>query len=492
MRIRIQGGRLLRQLPHRLAFESSDLIITDERISHLQAVTALRDMPVDRTIDASGMLVLPGLIDAHTHSYGNLARGEVDGLPLEPWFPYAQASALGRTEREVYVSAMLGCIELLRSGTTMLLDHLGGDTATIAAAAQAYLDAGIRVALAPMIADRRSYEALPLAPGDLSADVRHALDAQPVPSCAELIADMRRLIESWHRRAGRITIFVGPSGAQRCTDELLVACRDLAEEYDTGLHTHLLESRAQRVMAERLYGKSMVAHLNDLGLLSPRFSGAHSVWITGDDAQRLASTGANVVHNPLGNLVLGSGVMPLPALLSAGAHVALGTDAPNCGCNQNMFESIRLAATLHRASGIEPGGWPTPHQALGMATAGGARVVQMGHHLGAVEVGRLADLVLVDAQAPAYVPEHDLVTQLAYGETGRGVRTVLVGGQVVLDDGRITTFDEAAILREAQDILPWLRARNRRLYELAERQTPVLLDVWTAAAATVGRSGGEV
>ncbi len=482
MRLRIEGGRLLRERPGGLAFELGDVVVTDERISHVGEGSWLRPIPVDRVIDAANCLVLPGLVDAHTHSYGNLARGEVDELPLEPWFPYAQASALGRTEREAYVSALLGCIELIRSGTTALLDHLGGNLPTLEAAAQAYLHAGMRVALAPMIADRRSYETLPLTPEELPGEMRQALNAQPVLSPAQLVADMRTLFHRWHGRAGRISIFVGPSGAQRCSDELLTACRDLAEEYDTGLHTHLLETRVQRIMADRLYGTSMVAHLDQLGLLSPRFSGAHSVWIDDQDAARLAARGANVVHNPLGNLVLGSGVAPLPSLLAAGVDVALGTDAPNCGCHQNMLENARLAATLHRVSTPELSRWPRPHQALRMATVGGARVLQMSQRLGRVEVGWLADLVVVDARAPAYVPAHDLVAQLVYGETGRGVRTVLVGGRVVLDEGTIATFDERAILREAQELLPALHERNRGLYDLAGRQKPLLLDVWNLAA----------
>jgi cytosine/adenosine deaminase-related metal-dependent hydrolase len=423
------------------------------------------------------MLVIPGLVNAHNHSYASFMRGMVDCLPLEAWFPYATAMIVGRSEDEVYLSTLLGAIELIRTGTTAVLDHLGGDLQTISSAAQAYVDAGLRVALAPQITDRAAHETLPLAEGELPSELLQELRALPVCSSQELVDGIRALAGEWHGRAGRISILVGPSGPQRASDELLVACRDLAEELDTGLHTHLLETRAQAVMAQRLYGRSMVEHLDALGLLSPRFSGAHAVWCSPADLELIAARGGTGVHNPLSNLYLGSGIARVPLWHSCRLHSALGTDGTNSGCNQNLFQAMCVAAVLHRDAADPPDQWPTPAAIFRMATEGSARALHMEGEVGAIEPGRFADLVFLTTRDPVYMPEHDLLAQLVYGETGRNIARVMVGGRTVYADGAIVTFDEGEVLDRAAEVAGNLVRRQGRLFRLADAQRPYLADV---------------
>lgn len=487
----IHGGLVLRHRGVEPQFKREDIVLNADRISDVVASRPQEPNEwgqFDQVIDATGMLVIPGLVNAHNHSYGNLARGMVDRLPLESWALYATAMTVERSEEEVYVSALLGAIELIRTGTTTVLDHLGGDLRTIAGAAQAYLDAGLRVALAPMITDRPAHETVPLNDGEMPSALLQELRATPVSSAEQLISGVREIGRTWHGRDGRISILVGPSGPQRTSDELLVACRDLAEEFDTGIHTHLLETRAQVVMARRLYGRSMVEHLDDLGIVSPRLSGAHAVWCSQSDLELLADRGAVGVHNPLSNLFTGTGVARVPAWHSCHLHSALGTDGANCGCNQNMFQAMCVATVLNRDASEPTEQWPSPADAFRMATEGSARAVRMDGKVAAIEPGYFADLVLLRTRDPIYVPQHDLLSQMVYGETGRNISRVIVSGRTIFFDGKILTFDEDSVLDRAAELAVNLMHRQRKLLSLADAQRPYLIEVARRACEeTIGQ-----
>jgi cytosine/adenosine deaminase-related metal-dependent hydrolase len=268
-------------------------------------------------------------------------------------------------------------------------------------------------------------------------------------------------------------VFPSPTNPVRCSDELLIMCRDLAAQHDLGIHTHLLESKVQTALAQRRYGRTMVQHLERLGLLSSRLSCAHTIWIDQEDIERLAATGTVVVHNPESNLKLGTGIAPIAKMLASGVTVALGTDGSVTNDNLVLHEAIRLAAMLGRVAERERSKWVTARQALAMATEGGAKAVQLPRSIGRLQAGYRADVVLYDLDTPAWTPLNDPVQQMVFAETGSSVHTVIVDGNVVVEGRQIKAFDAAAIIAEAKPMLRAIRERNRELYGFARRMSEI-------------------
>jgi cytosine/adenosine deaminase-related metal-dependent hydrolase len=245
-----------------------------------------------------------------------------------------------------------------------------------------------------------------------------------------------------------------------------VKCEELARRRGLGVHTHLLETEVQTRIAEERYGTTMVRHMERLGLLSQRLSCAHTIWIDEDDIARLARCGVTVVHNPESNLKVGAGFMPLPAMRRHGVRVALGTDGASTNDNLVLHEAMRLAITLHRP-GENRSSWARAEDALEMATTAGAIALQ-SDRIGRIEAGRSADLVLYDLSKPRWTPCNDPAQQLVFAENGDSVHTVLVNGEVVVDDGRAKGVDVDALLREARDMLASIRRRNGALQSAIE------------------------
>lgn len=402
-------------------------------------------------IDARGMAVMPGLVNAHTHSASALHRGRIQGAPLDLFVMEAISRRTDRSPRAVYVSAAIHACEMLRNGVTGCVDHLRHGLLpapeAVDAALLAFLDAGMRAAVAPMFEDRMYLESLPLDTHALSESTRQRwgnLRRPPIGDYFDMMDTVRR---AWEARSDRISLLLGVDGPQRCTPELLERTGDYARRHRMGLHTHLLEAKTQALVAAAGHG-SFVALLHKYGLVKPASSFAHFVWCTPEDIELAADLGVNIVHNPASNLHLGSGVQPTAQLLACGVHVGLGSDGVGNG-RPSLFEQVRLASLLSRISETDCDRWIQARQALRLATAGGARVLRQDGLLGTVQLGAPADLVLVDLKAPAHQPLVDPYNSLALYETGQNVRYVIVDGQVVVREGRVTTVDEDALLEEA-------------------------------------------
>jgi cytosine/adenosine deaminase-related metal-dependent hydrolase len=309
-------------------------------------------------------------------------------------------------------------------------------------------------------------------PADLAKDLERIkpLPPKPLPQTRKLLEDAIRL---YHRPRERLSVFPSPTNPVRCSDELLIMCRDLAAQHDLGIHTHLLESKVQTALAQRRYGRTMVQQLERLGLLSSRLSCAHTIWIDQEDIERLAATGTVVVHNPESNLKLGTGIAPIAKMLASGVTVALGTDGSVTNDNLVLHEAIRLAAMLGRVAERERSKWVTARQALAMATEGGAKAAQLPRSIGRLQAGYRADVVLYDLDTPAWTPLNDPVQQMVFAETGSSVHTVIVEGKIVVEERQITAFDAAAIIAEAKPMLRAIRERNRELYGFARRMSEI-------------------
>ncbi|MEI5682576.1 amidohydrolase family protein [Mesorhizobium sp. CGMCC 1.15528] len=420
-------------------------------------------------IDASGLIAAPGFVNCHSHSPDNLIRGTAGDLPLELWSLSSSAGRESRTPREIYVSALLGAVEMMRTGTTSVLDHVrispDIEADALAAVAQAWRDSGMRATIAPVVSDRAVLETMPLEAEDIrDIDLSAYGRRRPMPWRRQMqVAEA--FFRRWHGSAdGRIRAAIGPSGPQRCSDELLTAAADFSARNDTLLHTHVLETSIQRETGFRLYGRGMIDHLDELGVLTPRTNLVHSIWLEDGDAETIAHSGASVIHNPVSNARLGSGFCPLPKLLRAGVRVGLGTDSACCNDGNNLLETVKWAAILHNSHSQNERDWTSPQRALSLATSGGADVLGLGRMAGKIAVGHVADMTLFRIASPAFAPLNDPVRQLVLAETGSAIALVVIAGRIVVRDGHAVDVDEASLWEEAQELSERRQRDNQSAY----------------------------
>lgn len=453
-------------------------------------IAALGSFDADaETVDARDRLVAPGLVNTHCHSNENYFKGCFDNMPLEIWmlFSYPVLAAPRQSAREIYVRTMLGCIEMLKSGCTAVVDFLyempetTADTA--AAVMQAYLDSGMRVLLILGYADKVYYETVPLAMELLTPELRARIDAEPLPAAEESLALVDAVRARWHGTESRLQVGLGPSGPQRCSDRELELSAQYAARHDLRIHIHTLETKMQAYTGHRLYGRTIVEHLAELGFLSPRVSLNHAIWLTDRDIDLLAASGAMTTHNLLSNFKLGSGMSPVPEMLAKGIEVSLGTDGKSSNDSQDMYEVVKSVALLHKIHGPEFTRWLGAPEAWRMGTVSGARAAGMEGQLGVIAEGQRADLVLFDLNAVPFVPLNNPLNHLVYCLPSSAVDTVLVEGRIVVRDGRLTHLDESALLAEGQELGRAFVDRSGPAFDLGRRLLPSVADGYRRAVA---------
>jgi 5-methylthioadenosine/S-adenosylhomocysteine deaminase len=431
-------------------------------------------------VDAHERLIVPGLVNMHTHCSQSLQRGSVPAAPLEVWLLDVSFNLGVLTPRDHYVAALLASIERLRTGTTALMNlAIFGpvpDEDVIGATFEAYADAGIRATVALGYTDLSYTDCLPWHEELIT-------DAQRRPGPPRSAADRDALFDlvdrvrtEWHGAAeDRLRVALGPSQPQRCSPELLERTGAYAARHDLAIHTHLLESRAQVMMTRTGAWPSFIEYLDDAGCLSDRTSLAHAIWLDRAELDRVRERGAWLVHNPIGNLRLGDGIAPVARYLKSGANVALGTDGSCSSGSVSMLDSLHLAAVLGATGTADHSDWLDEHDVLRMATRSGAAAMQV-QDLGTVERGARADLVLYDLTDLPFIPRNDPLEQLVFGGHRAIVDRVYVGGELVVRDGHLTRVNEADIFAEANEIaaklrrdLPNVRARAADLRPAVER-----------------------
>jgi 5-methylthioadenosine/S-adenosylhomocysteine deaminase len=422
-------------------------------------------------LDGRGLMAIPGLISAHTHSPENYMRGATEKMPLEPWLVWLYGVCGRYTPRDHYLCAALSAAEMLLSGVTGTLDHLwhGGPWSreVLDAACQAYSDSGIRATIAPMYDDHDTV----LDAGDaLGIDLRKSVYgiAHGAPDDVRhgILLDNLRLFDDWmgdwHRtRDGRIQTFLGPAAGQLVTTDCLKRSFELARKHGAGVHMHCVETRVQDYCIRRAHGMSVTEWLYREDLLSPELTLPHSVWIQDPlDLDRLAERGAIPVHNPAANLKLGSGLMAMRGMLKRGVTVALGVDGACSSDNQNVFDAIKLASLIHNLTDIDPAEWVSAREAFATATTGGAAALMMRGQLGELRAGRIADIALLEQRNPVLAPMNDAYGMLVHCETGSSVRHVIVNGEIVVRDRKLTTLDLDALVDEFFDRVDALPFRH--------------------------------
>ncbi len=440
----------------------------------------------DGAIDCSRFAVVPGMVNAHAHSNENWFRGLWDNLPLEPWmlFSYPVLAAPAQSAEEIYVRTLLGGIEMLRSGATCVVDFLYDNEAALEPVVRAYRDLGLRTLVALAMSDRAYHETVVLDEGLVSRDLVDRMEREKPPSWDEWSAVARRAVERFHRPDEGISICLAPSGPQRCTDELLVGSAALADELDLMIHIHVLETRMQAVSGQQLYGRTLPEHLDDIGFLSPRVCFEHGIWLAPSDLELVRDRGVTIVHNPVSNMKLGSGIAPVPELLRHGVNVALGTDGMCSNDGNDMFGALKAASLLHKLWEIDYESWLGAAEAWQMATAGGATAAGDPDGLGAIEPGRRADLVLLDLDSIVFTPLNDPLRQLALGSTTQAVSSVMVGGEWRVRDGRVTGVDEAAVLAEGRARGAEIVARHDEGFRIGQELLASVRAGWLEAMRT--------
>jgi 5-methylthioadenosine/S-adenosylhomocysteine deaminase len=485
----IRGARILTMDTPR-QIDAGDILIRDGRIAAVGAVPADLVPEGIGILDARGKLAVPGLVNAHVHSPGNLMRGMLDGYPLEIFMLYEvpPLAAEGQGTRLAYLRTALGAVEMLKLGITTVLDDAffvpTATPAAIDAVMQAYRDSGMRATVALDQPNIVEYDKQPFLADLIPPAIRARMDAAPRQSADELMACYAHLIAHWHGQAdGRLAAAVSCSAPHRVTRDYFQRLSRLSRERDLPFFVHILESKTQRVFGEEKLGKSLVRYVHDLGLLDERMLVMHAIWIDDADIALLAESGCTVSHNPVCNLRLGSGIMPWRRLRDAGVPLALGTDEATVDDTHNLWLVAKSAALVHTLTRADYRDWPKAPEILDALYAGGARAARRSVPLGRLVPGAAGDVALLDLATTAFTPLNDLERQLVYCETGASVRDVVVAGELVVENGRLLTLDEAAILAEVAALAPMLGAGMADLRREAAELEPYYREVYLRAMA---------
>lgn len=421
-----------------------DILIENDRIA---GIGELGDVQADQIIDATGRTIIPGFIQTHIHLCQTLFRGQADDLELLDWlkkriWPLESA----HDAESSYYSAMLGIGELIQSGTTSIVDmetvHHANE------AFQAMADSGIRVLSGKVMMDKGD---------EVPARLREKTN--------ESIQASVDLLEKWHNHDhGRIQYAFCPRFVVSCTEELLIEVRDLSARYKVKVHTHASENQGEIELVERERGMRNVVYLDHLGLANERLILAHCVWLNDEEKRIIRERGVKVSHCPGSNLKLASGVADVPGLLDQDAFVSLGADGAPCNNNLDMFNEMRLAAIIQK-----PHHGPTCMDAqtvFRMATIGGAKAMGLEREIGSLEVGKKADLAVLNLNGFHMYPSFgaDTISRIVYSATRADVETTIIDGKIVMQNRVMKTMDESIVLKESNKSIKRLLAKLPHLH----------------------------
>jgi len=437
----LKGGTLVTLNARGEILEGADLLIEDDRIAGISPGENLAG--TDRLLDCKRKIIIPGLVSAHSHLTGLFQRGLWDETSFESWSLKSSATerVFNPSAEDIYLIHSAACVEFIRHGVTTVLNMFSLPAKYplehVQAACRALADAGIRGILAPTLRDQ--------SPDDTAL----VAGISTVQSWLSLAREIAGCVGDFKPR---VSLMLAPSAPQRCTDRLLITCRELSDELGVGLHTHLAETRRHAEIGKRLYGEPMVNHLEKIGFLTPRLSAAHAIWLEGQEIDILRKHDVKIVHNPSSNMKLGSGAAQVKQMLRRGISVGLGADSVNAGTVYSVFEQMKLAVLLSRACWREQD-WVLPSEALEMGVRGGAKAVLLDESIGSLEEGKKADLVILDP-AVSLLPLNRLVEQLALCENGGSVDSLFVDGRPVMLERKIMTVDEQAIITRLSALRP--------------------------------------
>ncbi len=420
-KILIRNGLILTMATDEPRPIKCDILLEESRIAQIGETISAEG--VSNTINAAGKVVIPGLINCHNHAAMTLLRGYCDDLRLMEWLSRKIWPAEDRmTGEDVYWGTMLAAAEMIKSGTTTFADmYFFMDE--VAAGVK---DSGIRASLCQALLFT-----------DDQVDRR--------------IQSTYRLFENWRGKAdGRITTMVGPHAPYTCPPDKIKLTMELAKELDSAIHIHLAETTEEVKQILDQYGKSPTQYLADLGLFDFHVLLAHAVHLSPDDISLLRNLKGGISHNPVSNQKLGCGIAPVVDLIKQGITVALGTDGAASALTLDMFEEMKSAAWLQKNIQYDPT-VINAYQILKMATIEGAKALGLEKEIGSIEVGKKADMIIIDIQKPHLYPHNDICALLAYSANGGDVDTTIINGTVVMEKRRLVSMNEDEVLNKAQE-----------------------------------------
>ncbi len=435
--ILIKNGIILTMDPENSIFHGGIVGITGDSISYVGEGPT--EIEAGRVIDAKGGIVLPGLINGHTHAAMTLFRGLADDLPLMEWLNNYIFPAESRIDPDfVHTGTLLACAEMILSGTTTFCDmYLFEDEAARAAKA-----AGMRC---------------------LVGEVLYDFDSPNYGPPAQGLKYTESLIEKW-KGDPLVSIAVEPHALFTCSPDLLTAANRLALEHDAPLIIHLSETANELVQIRERYGKKPVEHLASLGILGPHLIADHCVHLDGEEIELMAEKGARVIHNPESNMKLASGIAPVPAMISRGIITGLGTDGCASNNDLDLFSEMDIAAKLHKVGTMDTTVMDSL-TVLRMATIEGAKALGMGHITGSLEKGKKADVIVLDINKPHMTPMYNPISHLVYSAKGSDVIHTVINGSLVMSERKLLTVDIEEVMTKAGDrsreILDWIRSANQ-------------------------------
>jgi len=424
--ILIVNGTILTMDANQTPLINGGIAIARDRIAAIGPAAEFSDWRAPRVIDAGGGIIMPGLINTHTHAAMTCFRGLADDLQLMTWlnehiFP-AEAKL---DEQKVYSGALLACAEMIMSGTTCFCDmYLFED-----AVARAACDAGMRAVVGEVLYDFDSPNYGPIAKG---------------------FEYTRKMIDTWQEHP-LVTIAVEPHSTYLCAPGLLQKAFDLARDYSLPLVIHLAESKSEVAQVKERFDRTPVEHLAQLGLLAPNVVACHCVELTENDIALLKRFDVKVAHNAESNMKLASGVAPVPRLLDEGICVGLGTDGCASNNNLDLFLEMDTVAKIHKAKTLDPTVMDA-QTVLKMATIMSAQALGLESFIGSLETGKKADLIIVDTAQPHLTPMYNPVSHMVYAARGSDVTTVIINGTVVMEDYQLKTIDLRSVIDDVNQI----------------------------------------
>jgi 5-methylthioadenosine/S-adenosylhomocysteine deaminase len=406
---------------------NTNIYILDNKIVHIGEIR--EDINVERIIDGKNKLAMPGLINSHTHIGMSLLRNFADDLPLHDWLTKKIWPIEAKlNEVDIYWGSLLSMVEMIQGGTTAFCDMYD----CMDEVGKGLVESGMRGVLTR---------------GMIEEEGKNQIKLNAT----------RKLYKDWHGKGnGRVKVMVAPHAPYTCSPDFLKEIVNLAKELNTGIHIHLSETKREVEDSFKLYGKSPIKHVYDLGLLDLHTIAAHCVHVDDKDIEIMKEKNVFPVNNPGSNLKLASGFAPVDKMLKKGISVALGTDGSSSNNNLNMFEEINLAAIINKAVNLDAVSVPAI-SALEMATINGAKALQWDNEIGSIEVGKKADMILIDVDKPHLYPYHNIISSLAYSVQASDVDTVIVDGKIIMEKREIKTLDVEKIKfmaeKHAQDLV---------------------------------------
>ena len=420
--------------------EGKDVLLKENKIWKVGKFTPdwVKGLSSYEVIDASGKMVIPGFINAHTHLYQSLLKGCQDDLPLVDWcnqvtFPLCQLIAQEERKKDDtlgYYWGLLSSLEMLKNGVTTCLNL----DMSLNSVFQAWVDSGIRGIGAITTADMW---------------IPDVLKEEPI----QLREKVLSFIEKWHLYGGedsRIYVMFGPSAPFVCSEDLLLWTREEASKRKMHIHTHIAETLYEVELLEKENGLRPLKYLHSLGFLGPDLSAAHCIHLDDEELELIKRYQVIPVHNPKSNMKLASGIAPVTKMLSMGIKVGLGTDGCASNDNLDMFEEMRFASLLQKVATANSAAF-SARDAFRMATEGGA--LACGIDAGTIDEGKLADLVIIDLEQPHLYPLHDPINTLVYCGKSSDVETVIINGQVVVRNKQVISLPEREVLEEARRVI---------------------------------------